>query len=241
MIKVELVDFMGDDVRVAEAARVSFDRSADAGAGSTERQVALQHGTKSVRDAGDRDAKLVKYLARHNHWTPSAHVVATIVVTAPIFVARQLAKHTVGLVMNEVSRRYVDTPPEFYEFDTLRARPVDKKQGSHPDHVVDASAKTHVEAAYAACRAAYDALIQAGVAPEQARAVLPQATMTSWYWTGSLAAFARVCKLRLAADAQQETRLVAELIDQKMHAIAPVAWREADLVGVRDRDGDRDT
>lgn len=217
-----MVDYMGDDVRVAEAARVSFDNADGAGVGA---QVVEENGRKRRR-TGERDAKLIRYLGKHNHWTPFAHIQVTFMITAPIYVARQLFKHTVGLVCNEVSRRYVDTPPQTYVPDVWRQRSKDKKQGSHLTDTVQLSEQASALFAEAMQKSqeAYNALIAEGVAPEQARGVLPLATMTSWYWTGSLAAFARVCKLRMSPDAQAETRMVAVEIDKHMREKYPESW-----------------
>ena len=226
-VTVRLVDFMGDDVRVAEAARVSFGRAAGAGAAAQEVEVGGER--RKRRLAGEADARLIRYLGAHAHWTPSAHVQATFYVAAPVYVARQLMRHTVGLVPNEVSRRYVDAPPQFFAPRAWRRRSETKKQGSHPTATVDLDAATReaVDAALAAARRGYAALLAAGVAPEQARGLLPMATMTAWYWTGSLAAFARVCDLRLAEDAQAETRAVAAQIDAHMRRLFPAAWAAA--------------
>lgn len=202
MISVVLLDTMGSDLTVANAARVSFAKRSEA--------------------LTERDEGLIRYLAKHRHWTPFGHCFASFHIKAPIFVARQLARHSVGLCWNEVSRRYVDDPPEFYLPAVWRPRPVNKKQGSGEGSVdVDSPSAFLVSAV---CRSAYDKLIEAGVAPEQARMVLPQNTMTEWWWSGSLAAFARVCGLRLQEDAQAETREVASLIDTILAGRFPVSW-----------------
>jgi thymidylate synthase (FAD) len=200
----KLMNAMGDDLTVVNAARVSF--------------------AKEVEEFGQRDTRLIKYLARHNHWTPFAHVTATFRVQAPIFVARQLFKHVVGLVANEVSRRYVDDAPKFFAPEEWRGRPTNAKQGS--DGVVaDDNRVNHAYAdALSMCIAAYDTMLDAGVAPEQARMVLPQSMMTEWIWTGSLAAFARVCKQRISKDAQAETAVIAKDISDQLSGVAPVSW-----------------
>ena len=209
MIEASYIDHMGSDDRVVDAARVSFAK------------IAAQYSPAQNR-------RLIAYLAEHAHWTPFGHCQATVHVKAPIFVARQLAKHQVGMVWNEVSRRYVDNPPKFYMPHNWR-RPVDgAKQGSSG---VVAVSEAWVRGQYAAALAAYTTLIEDGVAAEQARMVLPQAMMTEWYWTGSLAAWARVCHLRLAPDAQGETRVVAGFIAQIMADLFPISW--AALAGWR--------
>jgi thymidylate synthase (FAD) len=180
-----------------------------------------------------RDAKLIKYLAEHNHWTPFGHAFITFRVKAPIFVARQLVKHQVGLVWNELSRRYVDEEPEFWFPEFWRSRPEGSiKQGSgasivtqmvdenavpiDPDNVFTAAANH--------ANTVYKWAIESGVAPEQARMILPQNMMTEWVWSGSLAAWARVCNLRLDAHSQEETRQVAQMISGHMTELFPVSW-----------------
>lgn len=208
---VELLDVMGSDLTVVNAARVSFDKEStwDYEDGS------LQH----------KDAKLIAYLARHNHWTPFAHAQLQFRVTAPIFVARQLVKHQVGLVWNEVSRRYVDDEPVFYIPKVLRKRAENVKQGSSNEaadyeHPLWYDGQNIFELALKE----YQWMLESGVAPELARMVLPQNVMTSWYWTGSLMAFARICKQRLDPHAQQETRDVAQGIHELTKPRFPVAW-----------------
>ena len=220
-IKVDYVDHMGTDLTVVNAARVSFDKASD-----WKLDFSKDHkfGDNVLSDA---DTKLIHYLAKHNHWSPFAHTSIQLRIKAPIFVARQLVKHVVGGVWNEVSRRYVDSEPEFFFPEVWRGRPTDgMKQGS-------SGAVTHVHgvlvshgAQYAASTAlgTYNQLIDGGVAPEQARMVLPQNTMTEWYWTGSLMFFARVCKERLAPGAQAETRDVASLIAREVELLFPVSW-----------------
>ena len=162
----------------------------------------------------------------------------SLLVKAPIFVARQLVKHKF-LRWNEISRRYVDDEPEFYKPEVWRGRSADKKQGS--EGVVDISKvdcegeireiglcysklSTALDLLELDTLSAYDALILAGVAPEQARMVLPTSQMTEFYWSGSLDAFASMCKLRLKEDTQYESRLVAQQIDKEMLKLFPVSW-----------------
>ena len=210
MIEVELIDKMGSDLSVVNAARVSFGKR------------------KTEMSAGDE--KLIKYLAKHNHWSPFGHASLQFRIKAPIFVARQLVKHTVGLCWNEISRRYVDSEPEFYEVDKWRGKPIDKKQGSSEEDIewVDRNTRTGVlqlEVERTA-KENYNRMLEAGVAPEQARMILPQSAMTEWYWSGSLYAFARVCNLRCAEDAQYETRIVANLINDECEKLFPISWTE---------------
>ena len=206
---VTLVDHMGDDLTVVNAARVSFGK----------RKVEFTKG----------DEKLIKYLADHNHWSPFGHGSLQYHIKAPVFVARQLVKHQIGLTWNEISRRYVDYPPEFYEVDVWRGRAEDKKQGSGTDVIewVDRSRRTgslKSEVENIALKN-YNKLIDAGIAPEQARMILPQSMMTEWYWSGTLYAFARVCNLRCSPDAQLESREIANMIAELASDKFPVSWR----------------
>lgn len=229
-MQVTLLDHMGSDLSVVNAARVSFAKESHWIAPSSDQ---TEHGVEYLSDA---DTKLINYLAKHNHWTPFGHCFAQFRIKAPIFVARQLVKHQVGLVWNEESRRYIDSEPEFWFPEVWRGRPEGSiKQGSgnqvmnevgcffdQYEHTVEGVAALACEAAWDA----YTSMISSGVAPEQARMVLPLNTHTEWYWSGSLAAWARVCKLRLDPHAQAETREVAQQIDSHMGTLFPVSWKE---------------
>lgn len=214
-MNVELIDSMGSDLTVVNAARVSFNKQAE-----------------TFRDS---DEKLIKFLAEHNHWTPFGHCSLQFRIKAPIFVARQLVKHQIGLVWNEVSRRYVKESPEFYAPESWRANPDNVKQGSSETDTVD-NLKIHpgdnnvsVDASvidiYSKSLQLYDKMLDAGICAEQARMVLPVASFTEWYWSGSLYAFARVCNLRCAKDTQKETREIANLISDKVQDNFPVSWK----------------
>ena len=225
-IKVSYVNHMGDDLSVVNAARVSFDKE------SQYEEYEVTHGDMAER-LSDRDQGLIKYLATHNHWSPFAHTSITLRVRAPIFVARQLVKHQVGGVWNEISRRYVDTEPEFYFPDIWRGKPVNAKQGSSdvmiPDFIIKRALEwySYTGTDYLiteCCLKSYLELIESGVCPEQARMVLPQNTMTEWWWTGSLMFFARVCKQRLDPHAQKECRDVAEQINKICEGLFPYSW-----------------
>jgi thymidylate synthase (FAD) len=204
MISATYIDHMGSDLSVVNAARVSFGKKSEA----------FLEG----------DAKLIKYLAKHKHISPFGHCFASFHVKAPIFVARQLVKHKF-LRWNEVSRRYVDDEPEFYVPDVWRGRSADKKQGSEGEVKLGILDKAIVSDSPYDALSAYKALLKSGVAPEQARMVLPQSTMTEWYWSGSLDAFADMCRLRCATDTQYETRVVADQINTKMEDLFPVSWQ----------------
>jgi thymidylate synthase (FAD) len=166
----------------------------------------------------DKDAKLIHYLAKHKHTSPFGHCFASFHVKAPVFVARQLVKHKF-LRWNEISRRYVDHGPEFYQPTEWRGRSVDTKQGSAGQ--VDVGDWGDVNWA---CLTAYKDLLSQGVCPEQARMVLPQSMVTEWYWSGSLDAFADMCNLRCKSDTQYETQVVAGHIDTEMTKLFPVSW-----------------
>lgn len=207
---VTLIDSMGSDLSVVNAARVSFAKESEweAPQGGDHRE--------GMQVLSDKDAKLISYLAKHNHWSPFAHAFLSFRIKAPIFVARQLVKHQVGLAWNEVSRRYVDDEPEFFFPDVWRGKPENAKQGSTGEVDGQDEFITFAQTSVADSLECYTSMIAYGVAPEQARMVLPQNTMTEWIWSGSLAAFARVCKLRLDAHAQAETREVAQLIQDQV-------------------------
>lgn len=225
MIKAEYIDHMGDDLRVANAARVSF---------AKESEWECDHFTGEddvcLERLSDRDARLIAYLAREDHFTPFAHCVITLRETVPIFVARQRFKHQVGFTYNEVSRRYVDDVPEFYEPEVWRKRAENVKQGSS-DEAVEMGHKTREAVTYYAKEAVtlYKELLRLGTAPEQARMVLPQSMLTSYYVTGSLAAFARACGLRTHPTAQREIQDLAAQWDTLIRPLFPVSW--AALVG----------
>lgn len=171
----------------------------------------------------EADKKLLSYLAKNGHWTPFSHPQICLRVKAPIFVARQLFKHKVGMTENEVSRRYVDDTPEFYIPQSWRGRPTNgAKQGSS-DAIVELD--FNVQHFFDHCQDYYQMLLDRGVAPEQARMVLPQSMYTEWYWTGSLSAYARICKLRLDAHAQAETREIAETINEIVSPLFPHSWQ----------------
>ena len=204
MIKVTYIDHMGSDLSVVNAARVSFGKT---------------HKAMTVGDF-----KLIHYLAKHRHMSPFGHAFASFHVKAPIFVARQLVKHKF-LRWNEISRRYVDDEPEFYVPDVWRGRSADKKQGSDGEVTLGTLDAAIVSDSPYDALSAYKALLKSGVAPEQARMVLPQSTMTEWYWSGSLDAFADMCNLRCKEDTQLETRLVANQICDSMHKLFPLSWK----------------
>ena len=204
---------MGDDLTVANAARVSFNKESD-----WEEQDGMTF-------LSIKDEKLIKYLAKHHHWTPFAHPQITLRIKAPIFVRTQLFKHKVGFVENEVSRRYVVDEPQFYTPIWRNAPTNGAKQGSsgfvtEPSILMTSGFKEAAEK----CVEVYNGLLASGIAPEQARSILPQSTYTEWWWTGSLSAFARVYKQRTDAHAQWEVQRYADAIGDIIRPLYPVSW-----------------
>jgi len=212
MIKATYINHMGNDLTVANAARVSFGKTSE-----------MEDDPWGPPKLKAKDDKLIRYLAKHKHISPFGHCFASFHVKAPIFVARQLVKHKF-LRWNEISRRYVDDEPEFFVPDVWRGRSADKKQGSDGEVKLGTLDSLIVSDSPDEALCAYNALLDAGVAPEQARMVLPQSMMTEWYWSGSLDAFADMCRLRCKPDTQAETREVAKQIDHKMIELFPVSW-----------------
>lgn len=230
-MKVDLIDSMGSDLTVVNAARVSFNKESEYEGTCLEEYIEPDSRCltyKEVKTLKEADIKLIKYLAKHKHWTPFAHCTATLRIKCPIFVARQLHKHQVGLVVNEVSRRYVDSEPEFFIPKEFRLRAANKKQGSGEycdpelNDVVEEAVITSTKYLFHI----YNDLIKKGVAPEQARMILPLNTMTEFYMTGSLAAWARIYKLRVEDTAQQEIQDLAFMIEDYMYDLFPTSWME---------------
>lgn len=247
-VKAELLDTFGDDLMVVNCARVSLRKRSD----YVSRAEAIQLATADVLSADPRwigyldycqrlgdlgqeaclsfnDWKLVRYLAaaEPRHWTPFAHPAAQFRVTVPFWLAGQLKRHQVGFALNEVSRRYVSDDPTFHETPVWRGAPTGGvKQGSsgrlegevvgHCDLIYDGAIEQALKA--------YRGLLECGVAPEQARAVLPVAAMTSWVWTGSLEAWARLCRQRLDSHAQGENRVFAALVSAALLEKFPASW-----------------
>lgn len=221
-IKVEYMDHMGNDSSVTNAARVSF--------------------SKFKETFDEADEKLVSFLAREGHTTPFRHTQIQVRCKAPIFIARQLGKHQIGMSWNEVSRRYVDSTPEFFYPEVWRSRPEGGiKQGSGKqfndlvqfnlefDREYNEHEKGDIEEAYDyvinTSLDMYDQFIQNGVAPEMARMLLPQSMMTEWVWSGNLMAFAHVYNLRIDTHAQVEAQEFAKQLGEVMEKLFPVAWK----------------
>ena len=211
-MNVDLVDHMGSDLSVVNAARVSFSKESE--------MIWVEDAPTMYKETlSDKDKKLIGYLAKHDHWSTFAHASLQFRTKAPIFVARQLVKHQVGLVWNEVSRRYVDDTPEFYIPTEWRLKAENKKQGSS-----DETIEYNINGAIEFVTQTYNNLLNADIAPEMARMVLPQNLYTEWYWSGTLMAFARVCNLRCKPDTQLETQQIAQQIDLLAKEKFPVTW-----------------
>jgi thymidylate synthase (FAD) len=201
------VQHAGSDLMVVNSARVSFGKRSE-----------MEDDPWGPPKLKEDDAGLIRYLAKHNHISPFNHTWVTFQCRAPMFVARQLQKHEY-MPWNEISRRYTTENIEFYTPEVWRGKSADKKQGS--DGVVDVGDWGD---ANWACLTAYNDLLDMGVAPEQARMVLPQSMYTEWFWSGTVGAIAKMCNLRCKPDTQAETRIVADQISDKMKELFPVSW-----------------
>jgi len=203
-MEVKYLDHMGSDLTVANAARVSF--------------------AKETKEFSDKDAKLISFLARHGHWTPFGHPQVSLHLKVPFFVAAQIKKHQVGLVVNEVSRRYVDSEPEFYKPEMWRKRADNAKQGSSGEQADLYPYAQEQPSYYATVSLMYNELLRSGVCPEQARMVLPLSTYTEFWMTGSLAAWSRMYNLRSKPDTQRETQEVASMVGNIINPLFPNSW-----------------
>ena len=214
-IKTTYIDHMGSDLSVVNAARVSFGKKSD-----------WEYQDSQTMRLAERDTKLIKYLAKHRHTSPFGHAFASFHCTGPLFVHAQLVKHKF-LRTNTISRRYTTENIEFYVPEVWRGRSADKKQGSDgvvEGYTLQSPMWNTPDEEMGAVKEYYNFLLDKGVAPEQARMVLPQSTMTEWYWSGSLDAFADMCRLRCKEDTQYESRLVADQVSTIMQDLYPVSW-----------------
>lgn len=204
---VTMINWMGDDLSVVNSARVSMHKF-----------------NETFDDV--TDARLIRYLAKHEHWTPFSQVIFQFRIKMPIFVARQWFRHNIGITRNEVSRRYVSDEPEFWAPGNWRTRPENVKQGSGEDlpNEVQESMNAVYEGVITKAKAAYEFMLHQGVCPEQARTVLPLSLMTEFIETASLAAYARIFKLRTDEHAQREIRDYALLIGDEIKKTTPVSW-----------------
>lgn len=211
-MNVELIEHMGSDLSVVNAARVSF--------------------AKVSEEFNDKDAKLINYLAREKHILPFRHPTISVRCKAPIFLARQLGKHQVGLTWSEESRRYIDSEPEFFWPDKWRKRAENVKQGSSDEEIIDLhnwdaydnNIQRANEKVLTMAVGLYNEMLSSGVAPEQARFILPQNMYVNWVWTGSLLAFYQTYKLRSEGHAQQEAQQFAAQLKSVVSQLYPVSW-----------------
>ena len=204
--EVELLDYMGDDSAVCDAARVSFNKEA-------------------VNYTTEQNTKLLKYLAKNDHWSPFAHTSLKFRFRAPMFIARQFQKHVVGFAWNEVRRRYVSSDPEFFIPESFRKRPENMKQGSVLEGetpIVGNILVAYMDQIREHAQD-YKSMISQDICPEQARMFMPQSMMTEWIWTGSLMAWARFCKLRGDSHAQFECWTYASKVRNEMEDYFPQA------------------
>lgn len=209
-MKVELIEHMGSDLSVVNAARVSF--------------------AKESKEFVVKDAKLINFLAREKHILPFRHPTISVRCKAPIFLARQLGKHQVGLTWSEESRRYIDSEPEFFWPDKWRKRAENVKQGSSDEEVeytslwqfdsIQEDANSLLDDAVQL----YNHMLESGVAPELARMILPQNMYVNWVWTGSLLAFYQTYKLRSEGHAQREAQYFANRLEAVVAPLYPASW-----------------
>lgn len=226
-IKAELLDYMGTDLDVVNAAKVSFSRESE-----WEWQTEYECGVP-VSDTpilADKDKKLINYLATHDHWTPFAHTALKFRCSAPVPIRTQAFKHKIGMVENEESRRYISSTPEIYIPEFFRAKPEGSiKQGSGGEHPRSDEFLKRYKEKTEDCVGLYLTMLNGGICPEQARFVLPQGAIVNWIWTGNLVSFANFYNKRTDTNAQYEVRLLAESVGKQIAEIFPVSWKA--LVG----------
>lgn len=227
-MKVEYLDHMGNDLSVVNAARISFNKFKSFNEEKAEVDIESPYNAiyMTIPELDEKDKRLLKYLAKHEHHTPFAHPHVSFYFKAPLFVARQLGKHQVGFVWSEVSRRYVTEEPEFYKPEKWRKAAENIKQGSSDEEIEDAVLFNSIfkQTVTETVDAYNDLLNKFKLCPEQARMFLPQNMYTEWHWTGSLLGWSRVCKLRMAPDAQKETRDLVLTVDELCGKLFPYAW-----------------
>jgi thymidylate synthase (FAD) len=225
-MKAELYDYMGTDLSVVNAARVSFSKESDWNYTTVERVNTAGNVSDEVElSLSEKDAKLINYLAKHDHWTPFAHTSITLRMEAPIPIRTQCFKHKIGMVENEESRRYVSHTPNVFQ-PVFREQASNKKQGSggEMEGQQAISARAIYEASTEMAINSYEALLELGVAEEQARFVLPQGAQVEWFWTGNLVSFANFYKKRTDPNAQKEIRDLAYMVSDQIKDLFPVSW-----------------
>ena len=234
-IKVEYINHCGDDLSVVNAARVSFSKTStfvDTEGFAEQLPTDVVQPSKVLSEG---DTKLIKYLAKHKHYSPFNHSFISVRVKAPVFVARQLVKHKF-MPWNEVSRRYVKDEPEFYTPESWRKAAENVKQGSSKNEtvnldVIDTLTNDEGNCIYRpdevnkAAFETYNTLLDLGVCAEEARMVLPQSMMTTWIWSGTLGAFCDMLVLRLDEHTQYESRVVAQQVAEIVKGLFPVSYK----------------
>lgn len=221
-IKVELLDFMGTDLDVVNAAKVSFSKESE-WEWKTEHESGVPVNDTPV--LAEKDIKLINYLAKHNHWTPFAHTALKFRIAAPVPIRTQCFKHKIGMVENEESRRYISITPEIFIPEFFRSKPEGSiKQGSGDVHPMSDYFVTSYKDLTEACVNEYKVMLDNGVCPEQARFILPQGAIVNWIWTGNLVSFANFYNKRTDPNAQREVQVVAELVGKEVAEIFPVSW-----------------
>lgn len=222
-IKAELLDWMGNDLAVVNAARVSFSKE-------SELQEYENHAGDLMVGLKTSDARLIDYLAQHNHWTPFAHTALKFRCSAPVPIRTQAFKHKVGMVENEESRRYISSTPEVYLPESFRSKPEGSiKQGSGDEHEDSDYWLDRYKDCVLNCVKTYLEMIDDGICPEQARFILPQGTIVNWIWTGNLVSFANFYLKRTDTNAQKEVQVLAKSVGEQVSKIFPVSWKA--LVG----------
>lgn len=217
-IKVELLDWMGTDLDVVNAAKVSFSKESKWKEDSYYDMEPLQ--------LEDKDKKLISYLAKHDHWTPFAHTALKFRVAAPVPIRTQCFKHKIGMVENEESRRYISKTPEIFIPEFFRSKPEGSiKQGSGGQHQDNDLLLSEYKRCAQNSVDLYESMLKRGVCPEQARFILPQGAIVNWIWTGNLVSFANFYNKRIDTNAQREVQMVAELVGKEIEQIFPVSWK----------------
>lgn len=225
-IKVELLDSMGNDLDVVNAARVSFSKTSEFVDEEGFLGLVPADYTPPRKVLSEADSKLINYLAKHDHWTPFAHTALKFRVAAPVPIRTQCFKHKVGMVENEESRRYISTTPEIFIPEFFRSKPEGSiKQGSGDKHKNSDLWKSIYESKMKAAVMLYEEMLGDGICPEQCRFVLPQGTIVNWIWTGNLVSFANFYNKRTDTNAQKEVQVVAELVGKEVERIFPVSWK----------------
>ncbi len=202
---VELIDHMGDDKRAVDAARVSFMRD------------------DTDKELTEKDKRLIKFLTAHKHTSPFEHMVATFRLTVPLFVRSQIMRHRT-FSYNEVSRRYTSENIQTWTPEKLRRQSTNNLQCSEGE-LDNQGALEMLRLSLVESVGTYEELIKGGVSREMARAVLPQATYTTFFMTGNLHNWVKFLKLRNDEHAQPETRDAAHAIEEMLLELFPVTMQ----------------